>query len=273
MGGSRKVRSAGVIVAMLLVGILWATPVCSQVTFLPAEKIFPLCTADALSHQFSLSRVTDNQDWIGVAGASIPLAELQQQGFRLQASIAASMFNRLLKTPGHIRVNTVDYKVDIPFDLRLDAYAFRFGYGHISSHYADNGILVLGNTARSYIKDYLMAGASRDIGAAFGEIYLAVTYNYHSVPVEGKPLVVQLGGTFLRIPLTTWLESYCAVDWKLKQEVAWSATQSYQIGGRLFRRGDTAVRVFYTFRTGSEERGQLWDERATANLVGVAIDF
>ena len=46
-----------------------------QFEFFPGTKIFPSLTADALTHQISLSHVTENRDWVGTIGGSIPIVQ------------------------------------------------------------------------------------------------------------------------------------------------------------------------------------------------------
>ncbi|HXG00162.1 MAG TPA: hypothetical protein VNL69_05215, partial [Bacteroidota bacterium] len=100
-----------------------AQDTASAVRFFPPTKIFPLFTADGLAHQLSLSRVTENRDWIGAIGGSVPALQIELSGATLQASVAVTVFNRLVKTPGHLEVYTVDYKVDFPIDVRFEQFA------------------------------------------------------------------------------------------------------------------------------------------------------
>jgi len=240
--------------------------------FFPKTRIFPLFTADALAHQLSLSRVTDNREWIGDVGGSWPLAEVSVSGADFQGSVGATIFNRLLKTPGHITVSTIDYKVDLPVDIRTPALSVRFGYGHISSHFADAGILILGYHDISSVKDYLLLAASRDVPLLGGNAYAAVYDVYHHLPEPENRWMIQAGGTFGNIPLSAWATLYGAIDVKWKEEVSWGTTQSFQAGVRLFTREGRDLRVCYTLRRGFEDRGQLYFVSTTANLISLVID-
>jgi hypothetical protein len=251
---------------------------CSQsddvvVQALPGEKIFPAFHADALNHQISLARITDNREWSGTIGGAIPLIEVRTSGATFQGGVGVSTYNRLIKTPGHITVYTVDYKVDFPLDIRLSALALRFALGHMSCHFADDGIEQLHRTSINSVKDYVTFASSYDLPAVGGNTYLAVHYVFHILPYPDKKWQLQAGLECLNRPLAPWAVLYGALDVKLKEEVGWGSTQSYQVGVKLFQKKNYGLRFSYTLRTGLDERGQFFDQRVTENLLMMAIDF
>lgn len=235
-------------------------------------RFFPAFRADALAHQLSLSRVTDNRDWIGVIGATIPLLQLNARP-AIQAGVGASVFNRILKTPGHITVSTVDYKVDFPIDVRLKLLTVRVGYGHISSHYADDGIEQLGKASISSVKDYVQTGVIMEMPEILGRFYGQAIYNYHNEPDPDRRWTLQVGIEGGEVALISFLTMYAAADIKVKEEVGWGSTQSYQIGVVLFERERYGLRFAYTHRRGFEERGQMYSEKVNANVLSFCIDF
>jgi hypothetical protein len=239
----------------------------------PGTKIFQPYRADALAHQLSLSRITDNREWIGVIGGQVPLVEWRGNGIAVQTGIGASVYNRIIKTPGHITVFTIDYRVDVPVDFSFSGLALRLGYGHISNHYADDGIEILQQHSINAVKDYVQAAVSRDIASIGGRVYCGVIFNYHAEPLRDRHWVLQIGSEFGNIALTSSLFAYGAIDLKIKEEVAWGSTQSYQAGVLYQPKPGYDLRLAYTFRTGFEERGQLYDRSVAANLVSLYIDL
>ncbi|MBX2992568.1 MAG: hypothetical protein KF749_15555 [Bacteroidetes bacterium] len=161
----------------------------------PGKKIFPAFTADGLAHQLSLSRVTENRDWIGAVGGSIPLAQVNAKDFTLQGSVAVTIFNRLVKRPGHLEVYTVDYKVDFPFDIRLSELALRIALGHISCHFADD-VELYGKNSIQHVNDYITLSASYDLPVTGGYVYGGnpTTVLAHS-RFNTNPWLFQIGGT------------------------------------------------------------------------------
>lgn len=241
--------------------------------FLPGKKLFPLQTADGLAHQMSLSRVTENRDWIGAIGASLPVVQVNLPDAKLQASVAATTFNRLIKTPGHLAVYTIDYKVDFPFDLQLSRLTLRFAVGHISSHFADDGIEMLNKRSIQYVNDYVTAGAGYDVPWIGGSVYGIVSYIYHTVPVSDRPWLFQVGADVGNYAIADFARLYGAFDIRVKQDVSWGSTQSYQIGVKLFTQGDRQLRFAYTLRLGFEDRGQFYLNKETKNMYSVFLDF
>lgn len=272
-------RTTVIAVRVLLLALVcthlraWSQELPGDIEFLPEQKIFPRFTADALTHTISLSRVTDNRDWIGTIGASVPLLDVATPQGTVQFSVAASTFNRLIKPPRGLTVYTIDYKVDFPLDFRHRDLAFRIAYGHYSCHFADDGIELLGRRSIQYIKDGLAVAASYDFAAIGGYVYTEAQYNYHISPMEDKRWQLQLGFECGNIVLAGDARLYSAVDIKWKQDVSWGTTQSYHLGVKLLERRNHGFRIGYTLRTGFEERGQFFDQQVTANLVSIFVDL
>lgn len=239
----------------------------------PGKKIFPLFTADGLAHQLSLSRVTENRDWIGAVGGSIPLAQVNATDFTLQGSVAVTIFNRLVKRPGHLEVYTVDYKVDFPVDIRLSELALRIALGHISCHFADDAIELYGKYSIQHVNDYITLNASYDLPVIGGYVYGGFNYSFGTQPVQHKPWLFQIGAHVGNIALHDEISLYGAFDVKVKEEVGWGSIRSFQVGVRLFPRLNYGLRLAYTLRTGFEERGQFYMTKATNNLISAYIDF
>jgi hypothetical protein len=278
LGEDRIVESKLRIVLLVFLVISCCTEVHPQswqpeVDFFPGKKIFPTFVADGLAHQLSLSDVTNNRDWIGAVGGSVPVVQVGIRQIEMQASVAATVFSRLLKSPGHLIVHTVDYKVDFPIDVRFSALALRLALGHVSAHFADDGIEQIGEKSIQYVRDYVSIAVVHDVPMLGGHVYAGADYNYNTAPVRHKQWVVQLGTEFGNFSVADYARIYGALDIKVKEEVSWGSIQSYQIGVKLFERNNRSLRVAYTLRRGFEERGQFFDKRETANLISVFIDL
>lgn len=244
-----------------------------SIAVFPGVKIFPLFTADGLSHQLSLSRVTENREWIGAVGGSIPLVQLSVQDVKIQGSIAVTVFNTLIKTPGHLTVYTIDYKVDFPIDVRLSDLSLRAAAGHISCHFADDALELLGKKSIQYANDYITLAAACNVTAIQGYVYAGANYSYGTQPIPNKPWLFQVGADFGNIQLREDVSVYGALDVKVREEVGWGSTRSIQVGFKLFPLLHYRLRVAYTLRMGYEERGQFYLDRETLNLISAFVDF
>jgi hypothetical protein len=270
-------RSLGfVVLTLCLLGIrspLQGQDSIAQISFFPSHKVFPLLTADGLAHQFSISRVTDNRDYIAAIGGAIPVVQLNIQGMEIQSTIAVTLFNRIIKTPGHITVYTIDYKVDVPFDFQFPEFTLRVAAGHISCHFADDGIELLGKRSLQHVNDYVTLQASRTLSILNGYVYGGLNYSYGTQPIQYKPWLFQFGMHFGNYPVHEEIVLYGAIDLKVREENGWGSTRSFQIGARFFPHSHVGARIAYTFRQGFEERGQFYLDRTTLNLLSLYFDF
>lgn len=244
-----------------------------SVRFFPGTKLFRPFTADALCHGISVSRIIDNRDWIGTIGASVPLVTVHPPGdMEMQFSVAVTAFNRLIKPPG-LTVYTIDYKVDVPIDIRMHDLAVRIAYGHYSCHFVDDGIEIIGKRSIQSMKDHLWIGFTYDIAPLGGHVYGAGYYFYNNYPMRSDRWQFQGGVEAGNLRLADFVHAYAAIDLKVKQEVNWGTTRSFQLGLRFFRGSNTSMRVAYTLRQGFDERGQFFNLTEDVNMFSLFLDL
>jgi len=240
---------------------------------LPEEKVYSYYLADALSPQLSLTKHFETSEWFGNIGYYFPLANLKIDQQVIQFSMAATVFNTIIKTPGHIQVYTVDYLVDFYADTKISAnLTGRFTWGHLSAHYSDDGIVQLNNYPISYVRDYVALHSEYLIPKVNGKIYLGGHYNFHNEPVLDKHITIQTGGD-AAFKLTPDLFFFGAVDIKIKSDVKNGTTQSYQAGFIYPFSDSPRLRLAFTHRRGFEERGQLFNIKDVKSMMGIYFDF
>jgi hypothetical protein len=249
--------------------------VYSQTEFkiFPEEKIYHNYYADAISHQFSLLKDFGSNEWYGGIGTDKPLLTFKIDNNVYQFTAAATVFSTLKITPPHIQVFTADYLVDFFFDRQLgDDFILRFNWGHLSAHFVDDGILQLNESSINYVRDYVGLQAEKLIDILNSKAYAAFTYNFHNEPRKNKHTRLQLGFD-ARKKISQNFLLYFAFDFKMKAEVNNGTTKAFQIGLKYPPLGDSSIRLSYTFRTGYDERGQLYDETSSRNILGLYFDF
>lgn len=240
----------------------------------PRENLFPLTYADGIAPRLGVSKDLTSAMIRGDIGGYLPVLELDLPGTTLQCGAGAAVLTSFIKKPRLLQMVTVDFLLEFPLDVRLPGgCVLRTGYGHFSAHLADDGIEILGRTSTNYAKDYVMLLGSYGIPAACAAIYAGGHWYFHSLPGEGHAWLAQAGLEAGNVELLNDVFLYAAADIRLKSEVAWASTQSYQCGLRLFPRDGRAMRIAYTYRTGVDDRGQFYTERSTTHLVGVYLDF
>jgi len=271
------------LLSLLLIPLAWrsgaAQPVPdttahSALRMFPPARIFPNLYADGLTHQFGVSKDFCSATIHGSIGGQIPVLEVSLDRTTLQLGAGATVLTSIVKKPRLLQVLTVDFLVEFPIDIRLsDRTTLRTGYGHFSAHFADDGIEIFGKSSINYAKDYLILLGSWRIPAVGGALYGGGHWDYHSLPEEQSHWTAQCGMMAGDLRLVPEAFLYAAVDIQWKSEVAWATLQSYQCGVRLFPRGERAVRIAYTYRTGFDERGQFYQQQTDMHLIGVYLDF
>jgi hypothetical protein len=260
---------------LLLVLLLFNSLIFSQTSFkvFPGKKIYQKYYADAISHQFSILKHFESNEWYGNIGSDKPLLNLSINDNIYQFTVAATVFSTLKITPPHIQVFTADYLVDFFLDRNFgDDYLLRFNWGHMSAHFVDDGILQLNQRSINYVRDYIGLQGEKFIDFINGKVYAAATYNFHNEPRKNKHTRFQLGFNAGKT-ISEDLLLYFAFDIKMKAEVNNGTTKAFQVGLKYPQNGDSFVRLAYTFRSGYDERGQLYEETRSRNLLGLYFDF
>jgi hypothetical protein len=243
-------------------------------TVLPEERIFPRLHASGQAHQLGIGKDLTSRLWLGDIGGERPLFGLSGGLVDIQAGIGATVHAGIIRKPPLLQVVTVDFVVDFPIDIRItQVFSVRTGYGHFSAHLADDGIEVLALHSINYAKDYVTLLGAYRFPAYHAMVYGGGRYDFHTLPVTDKHLVAQIGGEIQPVQLFAGCRLYAALDIRCKEETGWRSIQSYQVGCQLTGRTDTAIRVAYTYRTGTDDRGQFYDRTAAVGLFGVYIDL
>jgi hypothetical protein len=245
-----------------------------QFSVFPQKRLFPRLLADGTAHQTGINKDLLTRQWIGHIGGMRPVVQVTFCGRAVQAGIGATVHTSILREPGVLQVVTADFSVDFPVDISLsDAFVLRTGYGHFSAHLVDDGIEILQKQSVNYAKDFITLLGSFALPVIGGHVYGGGFWDFHSLPEESKHWRVQCGLEAGNVLLWPEVRLYAAIDIKLKSEVAWQSTQSYQLGFKFFERNDSALRIAYTYRTGIDDRGQFYREKSDFSLVGVFFDF
>jgi hypothetical protein len=243
-----------------------------SIDFFPEKKIYSRYYSDPLAHQFSLSKHLESNQWFGNLGAHIAFSNINIDQNVFQLSVGATTFNTLIKTPGHIQVYTVDYLVDFFLDYEIRSYLkTRFIFGHLSAHFADDGITQLNNVPISYVRDYVGLHFQNSLSVINGKLYGGFYYIFHNEPVD-KHFTYQVGLDG-GLPVFENIFLLAAADIKIKSEVKNGTSQSFEFGIIFPFQEKMNFRLVYMHRRGFEERGQLFNRKDIKNTIGLFLDF
>jgi len=245
------------------------------VVLFPRERIFPKFLADGSVEQFSLAKDAMTRRIIGSIGGIQRLFQFSHpSGTAIQVGAGATMYGSFIRSSGQLQVVTADFYVDFPLEFRFSSrFAVRTGWGHYSAHLVDDGIEQLGLASINYAKDYIPLFAAYDIPSISLTMYGGVRIDYFTIPERSAHSLFQVGVQGVDLPVSSWGHIYGAVDIKIRSEVNWGTTQSYQVGLKFLEQGSSGFRFAYTYRTGIDDRGQFYQNRATVSLVGVYFDL
>ena len=249
----------------------------SLITFLPKQKYVSPFTANGNEHRISYNKLLNRNSLIGSMGGIFPMANIQFKGIDAQVSIASSIYTFLNSAGIRFQVVNVDFFVDMYADVKLTSSAtVRIGWGHTSQHLADDAFESLGYTKSvNYARDFYQLFLIHQVPLIKGFVYGGTYYNYSFLidkRIDGE-FLLEAGSEFLNVPIFRPVNFYSAVDIKLRSELAYGATQSYQTGIKIQNESLSAMRVAYTYRTGIEERGQFYTQRNNYHTVGMFFDF
>jgi len=214
---------------------------------------------------------------IGSMGGIFPMVNIRYKELDAQLSIASSIYTFLNSAGIRFQVVNVDFFVDVVADIKLSSETTaRMGWGHTSQHLADDAFESLGFTKSiNYARDFYQLFLIHQIPLIKGFVYGGTYYNYSFLidkRTDGE-FLFEVGGEFLNIPVHGPINFYSAVDIKLRSELAYGSSQSYQTGIKVQNESLSAMRIAYTYRTGIEERGQFYNQRNTYQTIGMFFDF
>jgi hypothetical protein len=249
----------------------------SLITFLPIEKRTTVFSADGNAHRISYNKLTNRGSLIGSMGGIFPVANISLFDVDAQLSLASSVYTFLNNAGIRFQIVNVDFFVDVFADISLSQLStLRIGGGHTSQHLSDDAFESLGFTRSvNYARDYYQLFVIHRVPAIRGFVYGGAYYT-HSFLVDTRidgQWLFQAGGEFLNMTVYGPVQCYGAVDVKVRGELEFGSTQSYQAGIKIANTALTAIRLAYTFRTGIEDRGQFYNQRNDYHTVGMFFDL
>lgn len=247
-----------------------------NMTLLPKSHIVPVWTANGTAHRISISKVTNNNNYIAGMGGVFPVVALRHKNKTLQFSVASSVYSQLIRPPGHLTVMTIDYYADFFFDLSIHKnIAFRFGSGHTSHHFSDDAIESLGYRSINYVRDYYQLFAVYKSPAIKGYAYGGAYYNYHFLVPHSvsNTFIYEIGFEHTPLELKKGLFLYIGMDIKLREELNFKTSENYQAGIKYQNESGRILRIAVNQRRGFEERGQFYNQTNNFTSLSAYFDF
>jgi hypothetical protein len=216
-------------------------------------------------------------DWLGLVGTNTPLAAQ----FGIQGAVV-TRFNRDTDSVGFLDINSADYTLFLPLDVRFDGWVLRTGLGHLSSHLGESevqrriqGGAAFFDRAFLYRRDYVRFLAAWDVSERL-RLYGGASLAVHVRP-NGPREALQTGAEWRWAPhpvgsiVRQW---YLGVDFQTWAESNWAANANLEGGLRLARTdGTRGVRMALSGYTGRSLQRVLAAERERYVSVGFVFEF
>jgi hypothetical protein len=248
-----------------------------SVQLLPEEKLVQPWSADPTAHRISGIKSFSTELFYAGFGGVLPAVTLRMDSLLFQASVAATVYSSLTFSTEHIFALTTDYFVDGFFDTKINhQWILRLGFGHTSHHLTDDAPRkYAGITSLNYARDYVSAGAVYSLPKQSSFMYVMAYYNFRFKisPEQYKVFTIQSGG---EVSLFQWSQScqaYAGVDLKLRGELNFGSTQNLQIGIKFTGGHGQTIRIAMNYRSGLEDRGQFYSNRAEYFGAGWYIEL
>jgi len=249
----------------------------SVISFIPKKQFIPSFTASGTEHRLSYAKHLSSGAFFAGLGGSFPAAIVRYHGIECLITVSGTVYTTLANAGIKYQVTNADYYADVTFDIPVaHETVLRLGSGHTSHHLVDDAVITLGNSnVLNYARDYYQFFLVQNIPLLRCFVYGGTYYNHSflvNVRRDGQ-FLFQLGADGGNIHLFHTFELYAAFDIKFRSEVNYGSTQSYQLGFRTRNELFRAARIAYTYRTGMEERGQFYNQRASTHSIGLYFDF
>jgi hypothetical protein len=202
--------------------------------------------------------------------------------FGLQGSVF-TRFNRDADSAGFLDINSADYTLFFPLDVRFDGWVLRAGVGHLSSHFGESEVQrkILSGEALFFDRSFLYRRDYVRVTAAWDANEQLRLYGGGSVAVHVKPdgprTALQAGAEWRWAlhPLGSIMRQwYLGVDLQSWAESDWAANANLEGGLRLARRDETrAIRISLSGYAGRSLQRILASEREQYVSIGLIFEF
>ncbi|MFZ5863623.1 MAG: DUF1207 domain-containing protein [Nitrospirota bacterium] len=257
------------------------------VEWLPAASLFRPLAADPREAHHSLRYVAGSGTARGEAsfGDTFGVARIASD-WTAQVGLQASVFtrfNRDMDSAGFLDINSADYTLFIPVDVRFDRVVVRSGIGHLSSHLGEieaqrrihDGEALFFDRSFLYRRDYARVVAAWDVTDRL-RIYGGASVAVHLTP-EGGRTAAQTGVEWFGPPRVSGRvvrQWFAAADLQTWAESDWAANANVEGGLRLSRAdGERGIRLAVSGYAGRSLQRVLAQDRERYLSAGLVFEF
>ena len=283
-----RADSGAPLLLALIAGLLLTLPAAAsaQEQLFPGESLMPRLDAGPLAPisrgAFVLADRPES-DFAGrnieaevTLGHALPVLLMQPEAESRPAlglEFRVAVFSRFFMETATRDLIAADYRVDIPFTFRYEAWEGRIGYQHYSAHLADDFVRRFEPPLLQHSRDGFEAVVARHLPAADLRLYLGGRYAFHAnrgVPESAAKAGVEWDpGDARQASSGAW--PFIAADFEVLDDT--DGVASTAVGGLRLRIRGQDFRLEARGHAGPTPMGQLEGTDETFVGLGLRIDF
>lgn len=235
----------------------------------PRQRLFYRILADPRDVQMSMGYLLQRNELSGKIGYSGGLFQISPWGYPIQFRIESNVFVVFKANSATFPIQTTDFAIGFPFDIRKDYFSARLKWAHISSHLGDE-IPRASEIRIDYSREFWEVLGAYEISAF--RFYGGFIWAYHVLPKVG-PWTMHFGAEWFGTPFHKSIYPYAAVDLKSRQEVEWSTDVNIQVGLIVGNHKTQGMRLTLEFFDGHSNQGQFFERKERDLNLVVFFDF
>jgi hypothetical protein len=241
----------------------------AMVEILPKGRLFRLAVADPreIKMQIAFEGGSKLSASIGNYFSLLSYQPGDEDSLVFHWGIEGAGFFGLTQKDSRFPLETTDGLIGTYLESEKDNLRLQLRYTHVSSHLADGseGIPI------AYSRESLLLRAGYLLNDSL-YFYGGLGRIMNSIPVTPS-LFAQWGGDFY-FPVK-FLTPYLAADFKWSEEASQNPSLCVQLGLALNKPGEAyrSFRVFYSYFTGQDYRGQFFQRSLTLHSVGIEMQI
>ncbi len=257
--------------ALLFLAFTWVLPRAasadSQLTLLPAGRLFPITFADPREIRTALT-FSGDKDIQAMLGSYLSIFSVapEDKTWDFHFGLEGRGYFTMREESGRFPLETVDGTIGVYTEYAEGPWAVQVRYTHVSAHLADGSTGVPIAYSRETLS--LRGGYSPSEN---WHVYLGLHRLVNTTPkVYGN--AIQVGANYF-LPFGSTTTPFIGSDLRWNEESKTNPSFALQLGVALH--GPASVRrsfrFFYSYYTGSDVRGQYFQSPRTLHSFGLEI--
>lgn len=194
----------------------------------------------------------------------------------LQWDLSGVVIPRFLVSANINQLEAADFTLNLPLEVKRNAFSSRITLFHKSAHLGDNYIQRTKQPRITYSREGIQwLGALEP--AKFLRIYTGGTWLLHTIPQLDRAELqagLEIHGPYFRFIANHQCYLYLSQDIQSKQEVGWNINSNTQFGMLFgFKNIERNMRFFLNYFSGRSIFGQFYQREENFLSAGVGFDF